>query len=144
MCGGKPIPSVFDGVGSPSSASAYTWRYVRRRNALPSNLRDVRRCADDRPMGDHTGAVTGSEAGAGNDLRTWVAEGTTAAALIAAGLGLMLGWSGAPKLYLISIGALIYTVINSAGFFAQRKQWAMVALFAVLLILSAVSIPFAW
>ena len=74
----------------------------------------------------------------------WVAEGTTAAALIAAGLGLMLGWSGAPKLYLISIGALIYTVINSAGFFAQRKQWAMVALFAVLLILSAVSIPFAW
>jgi len=74
----------------------------------------------------------------------WVAEGVTAGALIAAGFGLMLGWSGAPKVYLVSVGALIYTVINSPGFFAQRKRWAMVALFAVLLILAAVSIPFAW
>jgi hypothetical protein len=74
----------------------------------------------------------------------WVAEGATAAALITAGFGLLLGWNGAPKLYLVSIGALIYTVINSPGFFAQRKQWAMVTLFAVLLTLSAVSIPFVW
>jgi len=74
----------------------------------------------------------------------WIAEGATAAALIAASFSLMLGWSGAPKLYLASIGALIYTAINSAGFFAQRKQWTTVALFAILVILSAVSIPFVW
>jgi len=74
----------------------------------------------------------------------WIAEGATAAALIAASFSLMLGWSGAPKLYSISIGMLIYTVVNSSGFFAQRKRCAMVALFAVLLILSAVSIPFVW
>ena len=74
----------------------------------------------------------------------WVAEGATAAVLIVAGCGLVLGWGGAPKLYLVSIGALIYTVIDSPGFFAQRKQWTMVAMFTALLILAVVSIPFAW
>lgn len=74
----------------------------------------------------------------------WIAEGATAAALIAAGLGMLLGWGSAAKLYLVSIGALIYTVINSPGFFAQRKQWVPVALFAVLLVLAAVSILFVW
>ncbi len=39
-------------------------------------------------------------------------------------------------LFLISSGICIYAVINSAGYYAQRKTWAFVILFAIILITS--------
>ncbi|NHJ87699.1 MAG: hypothetical protein FK734_19715 [Asgard group archaeon] len=41
-------------------------------------------------------------------------------------------------LFLISSGLCIYAVINSSGYYAQRKTWIFVGLFAVILIMSVV------
>lgn len=70
----------------------------------------------------------------------WAAEFLTAAALILCGSGLFLDWSFAHKGYLISMGMLIYTVINSSGYFAQKREWPMIGVFTILLILSIVSL----
>jgi hypothetical protein len=68
------------------------------------------------------------------------AEFSTALILIIAGVAL-LGKSllGYP-LALLGAGMLLYTVINSPGYFAHKRQWGMVAIFAVLLIITAISI----
>ena len=70
----------------------------------------------------------------------WSAEFLTAAALITSGVGLILNWSFAQNLYLLSTGMLIYTVINSSGYFAQKREWPMIGIFTLLLILSMVSL----
>jgi hypothetical protein len=70
----------------------------------------------------------------------WVAEFLTATALITSGVGLILDWSFAHKLYLLSTGMLIYTVINSSGYFAQKREWPMIGIFTLLFILSVVSL----
>ena len=68
----------------------------------------------------------------------WVAEFSTAVLLIIAGVGLTMKLSWGLTLFLVADGMLIYTVINSPGFFAQQKQWPMVIFFAVLLVLAVV------
>ena len=40
----------------------------------------------------------------------------------------------------MALGMLLYTVIVSPGYFAQLGQWAMVAVFALLLVLAFLSI----
>jgi hypothetical protein len=70
----------------------------------------------------------------------YVAEFLTATALVISGLALLLGWAWAHPLFLVAMGMLIYTVINSPGFFAQQRQWPMVAMFALLLLLALVSL----
>ncbi|HUT82890.1 MAG TPA: hypothetical protein VMZ29_16970 [Candidatus Bathyarchaeia archaeon] len=40
-------------------------------------------------------------------------------------------------IFLISSGLCIYAVINSAGYYAQRKTWIFVVLFATILIMSS-------
>ena len=67
-------------------------------------------------------------------------ECITAAALLAAGIGLLLDTCWAFEAYLISIGMLFYTVIVSPGYFAQKGQWAMVGFFALLLALGLVGL----
>ncbi len=42
---------------------------------------------------------------------------------------------GAP-VYLVGAGTVIYSVVNSSGYFAQRDDWALVAMFTVLLVLT--------
>jgi hypothetical protein len=74
----------------------------------------------------------------------WAAEFLTAAALILCGSGLLQDWSFAHQGYLISMGMLIYTVINSSGYFAQKREWPMIGVFAILLILSIVSLIMVW
>lgn len=64
------------------------------------------------------------------------AEFLTAGALVAAGLGLLLGAGWGRSLYLVAAGMLLYTLVNSPGYFAQRGQWALVGMFAVLLVLA--------
>ncbi len=61
-----------------------------------------------------------------------VAEVGTALALLGAGLGLLRHTSWATRLYPVALGMLLYTVINSAGYYAQWGDVAMVGLFTVL------------
>ncbi len=50
--------------------------------------------------------------------------------------------SCAAPLGLAASGMLLYTVINSSGYFAELGQWPMVGMFAVLLAVAATSIVF--
>lgn len=68
------------------------------------------------------------------------AEFATALVLLSAGIGLLTGQAWAFETYLVSMGMLLYTVIVSPGYFAQKGQWAYVVMFAVLLVLALVSI----
>lgn len=61
-----------------------------------------------------------------------VAELVTAVALLASGIGLRRGWSRARRLYPVALGLLLYTVINSAGYYAQLGETALVGMFTVL------------
>ena len=67
-------------------------------------------------------------------------EFLTAVALIAGGLGLLCGAPWGRPMYLVSLGMLLYTVIVSPGYFCQRREWPMVGMFAVLLVLALVSL----
>ena len=44
------------------------------------------------------------------------------------------------KVYLVAVGMLLYTVVNSPGYFAQRREWPMVGMFGVIFILALVSL----
>lgn len=68
------------------------------------------------------------------------AEFVTAIALIVGGLGLLTETSWGQDVYLIAMGMLLYTVIVSPGYFAQKGEWPMVGVFAVVLILALVSL----
>ncbi len=70
----------------------------------------------------------------------WAAEFITAVLLIVSGISLLVsaGWS--ITVFLVASGMLMYTVINSPGYFAQQQKWPMVIVFAVLLVLSIVSL----
>jgi hypothetical protein len=70
----------------------------------------------------------------------WAAEFATAMALMAGGLGLLAGWAWAFPVYLVATGMLIYTVINSPGYFAEQRQWAPVAMFGLILVVALVSL----
>jgi hypothetical protein len=64
------------------------------------------------------------------------AESLTALLLVIAGASLVRGGGTGESVGLIASGALLYTVINSAGYFAERGACAMVAMFAVLLVVA--------
>jgi hypothetical protein len=64
------------------------------------------------------------------------AESLTALLLVMAGASLVRGGGTGESVGLIASGALLYTVINSAGYFAERGAWAMVAMFGVLLVVA--------
>jgi hypothetical protein len=68
------------------------------------------------------------------------AEGATAAALIAAGVGLLRGKPWARTTALVALGMLLYTVIVSPGYFAQQGAWPLVLMFAGLLVLAVISL----
>jgi hypothetical protein len=46
----------------------------------------------------------------------------------------------ATMLSLLSLGMLLYTVTASPGFYAARREWAMVVMFGLLSILTKISI----
>jgi Sec-independent protein secretion pathway component TatC len=50
----------------------------------------------------------------------------------------------ATALYPVALGMLLYTIIVSSGYFAQKRVWPIVGMFAVLLILSAISLVAFW
>jgi len=88
--------------------------------------------------GPEAGSIIGR--GAVEILFHKVAELLTAIALLAGGVGLLLNCTWAGRAYLISMGLLLYTVINSSGYFAQKREWPMVGVFAVILILGVISL----
>ncbi len=67
------------------------------------------------------------------------AEFVTAIALLIAGTALLTDQTWGRWFYLLATGMLLYTVIVSPGYFAEKGQWAFVAMFAVLLVLALVS-----
>lgn len=68
------------------------------------------------------------------------AEFTTAAALIVSATGLLAGSSWGISAYLVAVGMLLYTVIVSPGYFAQQGNWALPAMFGLILVLALVTL----
>ena len=64
------------------------------------------------------------------------AEIVTAVALIIAGSGLLAGKTWGYEVYLVATGALLYTMIQSPGYFLHFGQVGFVGMFIVLIILS--------
>ena len=71
-------------------------------------------------------------------------EFLTAAVLIASGVGLLMQQSWATASYPVALGMLLYTIIVSSGYFAQKRVWPIVGMFAALLILTAMSLIAFW
>lgn len=69
-----------------------------------------------------------------------LAESVTAVSLIVAAAGLLQKRVWAVRVALVAVGMLLYTVINSPGYFAQQGEWPLVAMFVVLLILALISL----
>ena len=66
------------------------------------------------------------------------AEFVTAITLILGGWGLIKLKTWGEQLYLLATGALIYTMIQSPGYFLQTGESGFVVMFAVLMILALV------
>jgi hypothetical protein len=69
-----------------------------------------------------------------------IAELLAAVVLIIAGTSLLMKISWGQEVFLIAIGMLLYTSVNSAGYFAQIRQQSMIIIFAIVFILSVVSL----
>ncbi len=66
------------------------------------------------------------------------AEILTAVLLLAGGIGaIFLSWGSLPLM--LSLGMLLYTCINSAGYYVQSRALPMVAFFAALTLLTGIS-----
>ncbi len=71
------------------------------------------------------------------------AEFLTAALLVIGGLGLLGNRRWGYSLYLVALGALLYTVVVSPGYYAQSGNIGFVAMFATLFVLTVVFIGLA-
>lgn len=65
-----------------------------------------------------------------------VAELATAGVLVAAGVALLREHRAGRMLAGIAVGALLYTTVNSPGYYAESGDVAMVVMFAVLTVLT--------
>ncbi len=80
------------------------------------------------------------------DQRPWdmrlhiTAEFTTAILLVLSGAGAVLASSGLAALAPIALGMLLYTTVNSPGFYAGKRNRPMVAMFAALTALTVIAI----
>lgn len=68
------------------------------------------------------------------------AELLLALALITGGTATLRSVSWGKKILLVALGMAMYSEINSPGYFAQLGQWALVAMFAVLLFGATMSV----
>ena len=64
------------------------------------------------------------------------AEVLTALALILSGMALLKKKSWGRTLFLVAGGMLLYSAINSPGYFASSGRWPVVAMFAVIFFLA--------
>ena len=64
------------------------------------------------------------------------AEMTMGILSLLSGISLLIGLPWAPYFFIFAMGLIIYAVINSAGYYGQRKQWSFVIMFGIILIAS--------
>jgi hypothetical protein len=64
------------------------------------------------------------------------AEAATGVVLIAAGVALLRNSSQARVLSALALGALFYTAVNSPGYYADRGDWAVAAMFLMVALAS--------
>lgn len=67
-----------------------------------------------------------------------VAEFVTALSLLAAGIGRVQGRPWSDRVFTFAIGMLLYTTVNSAGYYAGLGAWEAVAGFGVLTVTTVV------
>jgi hypothetical protein len=72
------------------------------------------------------------------------AEFVTALALIVSGVATLRADPWGRSGLLVALGMLLYTVIVSPGYFAQRGEWPLVAMFGVLLLSALVMLARLW
>lgn len=68
------------------------------------------------------------------------AEIITAIILIISGIGLLIRKNWSYEIYLLSMGMLVYTLIMSPGYFAQKGELAFVAMFSVFIFIAIILI----
>lgn len=68
------------------------------------------------------------------------AELLLASMLLLGGIATLRSTRWGRTVLLVALGMAVYSEINSPGYFAQREQWALVGMFAVLLIAALWSI----
>lgn len=61
------------------------------------------------------------------------AEMVTAILLIFSGIGLLFKKIWGLQTYMFSMGMLVYTLIQSPGYYAEKGEWAFVVMFAVII-----------
>ncbi len=66
------------------------------------------------------------------------AEFVTSLALIVGGAALYRKHILGEKIYVFSSGMLIYTIINSSGYYAQSGDWAFVIMFSIIFVLALI------
>jgi hypothetical protein len=69
-----------------------------------------------------------------------VAEFVTATTLIVGGVGLLTGSTWGRSVYLLGMGMLLYTLIVSPGYYAEKRVWPFVGMFAVVLIVALIGL----
>ena len=67
-----------------------------------------------------------------------VAELLMAVLLLICGISFLLGYKWSVRLFTFSTGLLVYSVINSSGYYANNGQISMVIVFMIILILTLV------
>ena len=67
------------------------------------------------------------------------AEFVTAISMVTGGSGLLMNLPRARNLYFVATGMLLYSLIVSPGYYAQKGQWAFVVMFIVLIVLTLIS-----
>ena len=73
-----------------------------------------------------------------------VAELALAGLLLGAGLSLLRRRSRGRVLTSLALGALGYSAINSPGWYADRGEWGVVAMFAVIVAATVVAVIWLW
>ncbi len=68
------------------------------------------------------------------------AEFMTSMVIIASGIGVLQDKQWARRAYLLASGMVIYSVVDSAGYFIQLGKWPLAIMFVVLLVLTVISI----
>jgi hypothetical protein len=58
--------------------------------------------------------------------------------LLISGISILRGKIYGRTIFLISNGMLIYSVLNAAGYYGQRNNFAMVGMFAIIFVISSI------
>ena len=66
------------------------------------------------------------------------AEITMGILSLLSGIFLLIDLSWARYLFILAMGLVVYAVINSAGYYGQKKQWSFVIMFGIILIVSII------